>query len=79
MSSKFAQGRYSLKNPAKFIGNKTPMYRSSWEFAFMKFCDESPSVSNWASESIRIPYRNPLTGKMTIYAVSYTHLRAHET
>ena len=41
---KFAQGRYTLKNPTKYLGNKTPLYRSSWEFAFMKFCDESPSV-----------------------------------
>ena len=39
--AKFAQGRYNMKNPDKYIGGKTPLYRSSWEFAFMRFCDET--------------------------------------
>jgi hypothetical protein len=68
---KFAQGRYTLKYPEKYLGTKTPLYRSSWEFAFMKFCDESPSVSKWASESVKIPYRNPLTGKHTVYVPDF--------
>ena len=67
----FAQGKFTLKNPKKYMGNKTPTYRSGWEFTFMKFCDEHPSVSQWASESIRIPYRNPLTGKQTIYVPDF--------
>ena len=71
MASKFAQGRYSMKHPDKYLGNKTPLYRSSWEFAFMKFCDESPSVSKWASEAVKIPYKNPLTGKMTVYVPDF--------
>ena len=69
--SRFAQGKFTLKNPAKYIGNKTPTYRSSWEFTFMKFCDEHPSIEQWASEAIRIPYRNPLTGKQTIYVPDF--------
>jgi hypothetical protein len=32
----FARGKYELKNPEKYIGTKTPMYRSSWEWHFMK-------------------------------------------
>jgi len=68
---RFAQGKYTLKNPDKYVGTKTPTYRSSWEFAFMKFCDEHPHVSKWASEAIRIPYRNPLTGKHTIYVPDF--------
>jgi hypothetical protein len=67
----FAQGKYNLKNPAKYMGNKTPTYRSGWEFAFMRFCDEHPAVTNWASEAIKIPYRNPLTGKHTIYVPDF--------
>ena len=47
--ARFAQGKYTLKNPTKYIGTKVPTYRSSWEFAFMKFCDEHNSVQNWAS------------------------------
>ena len=67
----FAQGKFTLKNPKKYMGNKTPTYRSGWEFTFMKFCDEHPSVSQWASESIRIPYINPFTGKQTIYVPDF--------
>ena len=69
--SRFAQGKFTLKNPEKYIGTKTPTFRSSWEFAFMKFCDEHPSIAQWASEAIRIPYRNPLTGKHTIYVPDF--------
>ena len=69
--SRFAQGKFVLKNPEKYVGGRTPTYRSSWEFHFMKFCDEHPSVSKWASESIRIPYKNPLTGKHTIYVPDF--------
>jgi hypothetical protein len=68
---RFAQGKFNLKNPAKYVGGRTPTYRSSWEFAFMRFCDEHPSVSQWASEAIKIPYRNPLTGKHTIYVPDF--------
>ena len=68
---RFAQGKFTPKYPEKYVGNKTPTYRSSWEFAFMKFCDEHSSVEKWASEAIKIPYRNPLTGKHTIYVPDF--------
>lgn len=68
---RFAQGKFEPKYPKKYVGNKTPTYRSSWEFTFMKFCDEHPHVSQWASEAIRIPYRNPLSGKQTIYVPDF--------
>ena len=71
MARKFAQGKFSLKYPEKYIGTKTPTYRSGWEFTFMKFCDEHPSVAKWASEAIRIPYRHPFTGKHTIYVPDF--------
>jgi len=63
----FAQGKYNLKNPEKYVGNRLPTYRSGWEFAFMRFCDEHAAITKWASEAVKIPYRNPLTGKYTIY------------
>ena len=65
--SKFAQGRFDMKNPEKYVGTKTPLARSSWEFVFMRMLDEHQGVEKWASESIQIPYRCPLTGKHTIY------------
>lgn len=68
---RYAKGKYSLKNPEKYLGRNTPSYRSGWEFHMMKFCDEHPNVSKWASESIRIPYTNPLSGKKTIYVPDF--------
>tara|TARA_B100000925_G_scaffold291526_1_gene279932 strand:+ start:3577 stop:4014 length:438 start_codon:yes stop_codon:yes gene_type:complete len=74
--ARFAQGKYTCRYPDKYIGGRTPTYRSSWEFAFMRFCDLNENVTKWASEAIKIPYRNPLSGKMTIYVpdffVAYT-------
>ena len=69
--SRWANGLFEPKHPEKYIGKKTPRYRSSWEWAFMRFCDNNPSVTQWASESIQIPYRNPLTGKNTIYVPDF--------
>ena len=69
--AKFAQGKYTLKNPSKYSGNGTPTYRSSWEWAFMQFCDNHPSVIQWASEAIKIPYKNPLTGRATVYVPDF--------
>lgn len=63
----YAQGIFEVKNPEKYLGNHKPKYRSGWEFTFMQFCDNNKNVIKWASESIRIPYRHPLTSKMTIY------------
>jgi hypothetical protein len=68
---KFAQGRYDLKNPDKYLGNGSPLYRSSWEWAVMNMCDQNPAIQNWASESIKIPYRCPLTGKYTVYVPDF--------
>ena len=69
--AKFAQSRFIMKNPEKYAGNKVPLARSSWEFVFMKMLDEHPGVLNWASESIQIPYKDPFTGKYTIYVPDF--------
>ena len=65
--SGWAQGNYVILNREKYAGNGTPRYRSGWELSFMKFCDTNDHVLQWASESIAIPYRHPITGKMTQY------------
>ena len=69
--SRFARGKFVPKNPQKYIGNKTPTYRSSWEWSFMTFCDTHPSIQRWASEAISIPYRDPLTNRQTIYVPDF--------
>lgn len=69
--AKFAQGNFTPKNPEKYVGKGTIRYRSSWELVFCQFCDNNKSVTQWASESIKIPYRHPLTGKQTIYVPDF--------
>ena len=69
--SKFAQGTFTVKNSEKYAGKKAPRYRSGWELAFMRFCDTNDNIVMWVSESINIPYRNPLTGKQTIYVPDF--------
>jgi len=71
MSLKFSQGIYKVKNPEKYAGVSDPRYRSGWEFTFMNFCDNTESVKKWASEPIKIPYKDPLTGKQTVYVPDF--------
>ena len=71
MIPRFARGKFSPKNKEKYVGTKTPTYRSSWEHSFMRLCDEHPNVYQWASESIKIPYRHPFTGKYTVYVPDF--------
>jgi hypothetical protein len=69
--SKYAQGKYQIKNPEKYMGKRLPSYRSSWEFTFMSFCDNNPAVIQWVSEGVKIPYFNPVSGKQTIYVPDF--------
>lgn len=68
---RFAKGKFIPAHPEKYIGKKNPTYRSSWEWAFMRFCDNNKSVEKWACEAISIPYRDPLTGRQTIYVPDF--------
>lgn len=69
--SKYAQGKYQVKNVDKYMGKRLPSYRSSWEFTFMSFCDNNAAVLNWTSESVKIPYYNPVSGKQTVYVPDF--------
>ena len=69
--SKYSQDNFIPKNPQKLVGNATPFYRSSWELTVMTLLDTHPNVIQWASESITIPYINPLTGKRSVYVPDF--------
>jgi hypothetical protein len=71
MSLKFAKGKFTMTHPEKYVGLTTPTYRSSWELSFMRFCDTNVSIQKWASEAVKIPYRDPLTGKQTVYVPDF--------
>jgi len=61
-------GKFTPKNPTKYNGDATNIiYRSSWELYVMKYLDENPMVTWWASEELFIPYRNPIDKKMHRY------------
>ena len=53
-------GIYKPINPKKNRGNpRRVIYRSLWERKFMVFCDNQPSILEWGSEEVIIPYRAP--------------------
>ena len=64
---KFKQGVFRPRNPQKYIGKETPVYRSSWELQFFYWADTNPNVLEWASEAVVIPYLNPLDNKYHRY------------
>lgn len=56
-TAKTKQGYYKAVNKDKYVGDDNLIiYRSSWEYAFCKYLDMSPSVIRWSSEPIAIPY-----------------------
>ena len=55
------KGLYKPVNPKKYRGNPTRViYRSLWERKFMVYCDNTPTILEWGSEEIAIPYRSPI-------------------
>lgn len=64
-------GEFIPKNPSKYVGSYPIIYRSSWELAFMRKADSHPNIINWASETIKIPYYNPITSKYTVYVPDF--------
>ena len=69
--TKYAQSLYEVKNKEKYVGKKRPFMRSSWETVFARMCDNNPAIIQWASEPFMIPYRNPFTGKKTVYVPDF--------
>lgn len=68
---KYYQGTFTPKNKEKYKGSLPVIYRSSWEFAFMKLLDEHPNVEIWGSESVVVPYVYTDDGKMHRYFIDF--------
>ena len=61
-------GFYKPSNPRKYRGNPSRIvYRSLWEKKYMKYCDSTPSILEWGSEEIAIPYRSPIDNRSHRY------------
>ncbi len=78
--SKFHRGFFLLEqmqNPEKYIqpqdqtmnSKGAPEFRSSWEKAFMKWCDASDKVESWGVEPFAIPYISPKDNKVHRYYI----------
>lgn len=66
------KGRFKIANPKKYRGDTGDViYRSSWELRFMKWCDNNPSVIEWGSETVVIPYKSPVDNKIHRYFVDF--------
>lgn len=66
---KYKQGIFRPQNPEKYKGSLPIIYRSSLELKYFRFFDGNNAVLTWSSESIIVPYNNPLTGRVHRYFV----------
>lgn len=62
-----------LKSPEKYCGkDKKIITRSRWELSFiLRFLDVNTAIDKWASESVVIPYKSQLDGKVHRYFVDF--------
>ena len=67
--SKYKQGIYKPLPTGKYKGKGNPRYLSSWELKFFRWCDNNPNIVEWTSESVIIPYVNPIDGRAHRYMV----------
>lgn len=69
MIKQFQKGNteYVPRQPQKYKGTYPIVSRSSWELQFMKWCDNNPMVVEWSSESVRIPYYDPIKMRRRFY------------
>ena len=62
------KGTYTPEHPAKYTGDSTNIiYRSMWERRCMKYFDVNPSVLQWSSEEVVIPYYDSMSKKVRRY------------
>lgn len=71
MANGWNQGVYHVVNRDKYIGRSSPIFRSSWEYTVMYFCDHNGNILRWASEFVQIPYVHPCDGKVHTYFTDF--------
>jgi len=70
--SRYKQGFFRPKNPKKYKGDINDIvFRSSWEYSFMEWCDSNPSVVEWISEGVVIPYIKPTDNRFHRYFIDF--------
>ena len=62
------KGKFTPENPSKYAGDTSNIiYRSMWERRCMKYFDNNPSILQWASEEVVIPYYDTATKEVRRY------------
>lgn len=70
--NRWMKGKYEPRNPRKYKGDLSKItYRSSWERVFMVWCDVTPEVLAWSSETVIIPYYDPAQKKERNYFMDF--------
>lgn len=68
MARSYHQGKYTPKNPEKYVGDVSNIvYRSGWEKRAMIFFDNNPSILKWGSEEHQVPYVSPVDSRVHRY------------
>ena len=65
--SGFVQGYYPINETTKYAGTGPIIYRSSWEKKFCIYCERTPQIVWWTSESLSIKYFHPSDNKYHTY------------
>lgn len=66
------KGKFTPNNPKKYVGDLDKItYRSSWERAFMSWCDNTPEIIGWSSETAVVPYFDPVAQKARRYYIDF--------
>ena len=72
MARNYLQGRYQVKNPGKYVGDRNNViYRSSWELRLCRFLDMNENVIQWSVEETIVPYFYDVDQKMHRYFVDF--------
>lgn len=72
-NDKLHQGKFTPKNPNKYIGDISKIfYRSSWERGVMIYLDTNSDVVQWSSEETVIIYRCPTDDELHKYYIDFT-------
>lgn len=66
---KFKQGIFKPINVSKCLNTSNVEYRSQLEFRLLRICDNNDAVISWSSESVIVPYMNPIKGKVCRYYI----------
>lgn len=68
----YRQGYFTPANPQKYVGDAGKIiFRSTWEKKFATYCDLNEKVIAWSSETIQVPYMNPVDNVIKSYNLDF--------